>query len=352
MLRLVALSLPLVACTAAPGRAAQEGRLEDVFERVQGSVVTVYTAGRTGAVAQDGRSATAEGIGSGTLIDDEGHVLTASHVVQTADVVAVEFRSGERLEARVMRTLPSVDLALLKLTGKLPEGVRPVKLGDSDAMRVAAQVFVVGAPLGVGHTLTVGHLSARRDTPSLLGLGDEVEVLQTDAAINQGNSGGPLFNMAGEVVGVVSYIVSDSGTSAGLGFAVSSNTVREMLLERPAFWSGVDFVALAGDWARAFNLPDGRAGLLIQRVANGSAGARLGLRGSSLPVEVGGRRLLIGGDVVLVVAGVDVGGQGAVRRVGEAIDALGRDAQLEVLVLREGREVLLAAPMAELLRVP
>jgi serine protease Do len=352
MLRLVALFLPLVACTAAPGRAAQEGGLEDVFERVQDSVVTVYTAGRTGVVAQDGRSATAEGIGSGTLIDEAGHVLTASHVVQTADVVAVEFRGGERVEARVLRTLPSVDLALLQLTGAVPAGVRPVELGDSDAMRVAARVFVVGAPLGVGHTLTVGHLSARRNTPSLIGMGDEVEVLQTDAAINQGNSGGPLFNMAGEVVGVVSYIVSDSGSSAGLGFAVSANTVRELLLERPAFWTGVDFVALAGDWARAFNVPDGRPGLLIQRVANGSAGARLGLRGSSLPVEVGGRRLLIGGDVVLSVAGVEVGGPGSVRRVGAAIDGLGPEAELVVLVLRDGRELRLSAPMAELLQQP
>ena len=224
-------------------------------------------------------------------------------------------------------------------------------LGDSNAARVAERVFVVGAPLGISHTLTVGYLSARRMGPSLIGAG-EVEVLQTDAAINHGNSGGPLFNMAGEVIGVVSFILSESGGSAGLGFAISSRTAREQLLDRPAFWTGVDWVTLAGEWAKAFNLPDGRTGLLLQRVAQGSAGARLGLRGSSVPIEAGGRPLLIGGDVVLEVAGIDVGSEEAVARIGAALDGLASDAELVVRILRDGRERTLKARMGELRAAP
>lgn len=351
MLRLVALTVPLVACTALPGRSTQEARLEDVFERVQTAVVTVHTAGRTGLRTETGKAMTAEGVGSGTLID-ANHVLTASHVVQTADEVAVAFADGTLVAARVARTLPSLDLALLELASAPPAGAQPVALGDSDQARVAERVFVVGAPLGVSHTLTVGYLSARRRSPSMVVPGSEVEVLQTDAAINHGNSGGPLFNLRGEVIGVVSFILSESGSNAGLGFAVSSNTVREHLLGHPAFWTGVDWVLLEGEWSKAFNLPDGRPGLLIQRVAKGSAGARLGLRGSSIPIEVGGQPMLIGGDVVLEVAGIEVGGKGAVTGIGEALDALADDGELTVRILRDGRERTLRAKAADLRQAP
>jgi len=217
---------------------------------------------------------------------------------------------------------------------------------------VASRVFVVGAPLGVSQTLTVGYLSARRMAPLFIGGGGEFEVLQTDAAINPGNSGGPMFNMQGEVIGVVSYILSESGSSAGLGFAISARTAREQLLERKAFWSGIDYVYIGEPYSTALNLPPGKSGLLVQRVAKGSGGERLGLRGGSIAAEFGGQPLLIGGDIILSALGVKVGSKDFYKDMGKAFEALPADGSFEVVVLRAGRERKLKALQSELIAAP
>jgi len=346
-LLLLALCALSACATAAPRYAVQEEGLEEVFARVQDSVVTIYTLGRTGVTDSAGQVATEGGVGSGVLIDGEGRILTAAHVVQTADLVAVEFAGGEPLEARVLGTVPLADVAMIQLTGPVPAGIRPAQLGDSGAARVASRVFVVGAPLGISHTLTVGYLSARRKVPSLVGVGFDVEVFQTDAAINQGNSGGPLFDMQGRVIGLVSYIVSQSGGSEGLGFAVTSNTARTLLLERGLFWSGMDYVVLAGPFASALNLPAGQAGLLVQRVAQGSACDRLGLRGGSIPASIEGVDLLLGGDIVLEAFGVRIGDPEGLPRILAAAGALEPESTVEVVVLRGGERLTLRARASE-----
>ncbi|MCP3914902.1 MAG: trypsin-like serine protease, partial [bacterium] len=177
--------------------------LSVVFDRVHSAVVTLHTVGTGPTVQSGGRAVTEDGLGSGTVIDADGAILTAAHVVQTAERVAVEFFDGTVMEAHVESSDPVSDTALVRLDGKVPAQVRPAPLGDSDDARVGDRVFVVGAPLGVSHTLTVGVLSARRYAPSLVGGELKIEVFQTGTAINPGNSGGPLFDMAGKLIGVV-----------------------------------------------------------------------------------------------------------------------------------------------------
>jgi S1-C subfamily serine protease len=275
------------------------------------------------------------------LISTDGKVLTAAHVVQTADAVAIEFQGGTLIEASVLASDPGADIALLQLV-RVPEGVQPAKLGDSDKADVGDQIFVVGAPFGISHTLTVGYVSARRRPNTTFGM-ENAELFQTDAAINAGNSGGPMFNLAGEVIGVVSRIVSRSGGSEGLGFAVTSNTTRRLLFAEPTVWSGVEGYLLTGDLARVFNVPDRRAGLLVQRIAHGSPAERLGLRGGDLPAVVAGESLIAGGDIVLDVEGIALGAQDAYEAIRKRmIQVRDQNGSLRVTVLRAGAIVELS----------
>ncbi len=348
VLSLVALTCPAAAgCAVAPAYSSQES-LEAVFARVHTAVVTLRTTS-TGPVAEwDGAVVTEEGLGSGTLVSRDGHVLTAAHVVQTAEAVGVEFFDGRVVPARVVASDPVADLAMVRLEDPADaDGAFVAFLGDSSAQPVGSQVFAVGAPLGVTHTLTTGILSARRMTRSLVGTGSEVEVLQTDAAINPGNSGGPLFNLRGEVIGVVSFIIGGTGGNQGLGFAVSARTVQERMIDRSPIWSGMSYVYVTGPVARALNLPPAQSGLLVQRVVADSPAARLGLRGGQIAASIGGETMLLGGDVILSVAGVRVSSQRE-KRVLEAVSNLGDADELVVEVLRGGKSRELRAPMSEL----
>jgi S1-C subfamily serine protease len=270
-IRLVALlSVVLI---PVPAGAAEAPSLSEVFKRVDDSVVVVRTREKNPLPSTMTEAASVAGLGSGVLISDAGEVLTAAHVVQAADEVGVEFVGGEIIRAKVISSEPAADVALLRLD-RMPRGRIPVAaLGDSDKVEVGEPIFVVGAPLGITHTLTAGHISARRRPKATLGGMSLAEFFQTDAAINQGNSGGPMFNMAGQVIGVVSHIISRSGGSEGLGFAVTSNLARQVLLEEKSVWSGLDGYLLSGDLARVFNLPPPGVGMLVQRIAERSPSA-------------------------------------------------------------------------------
>jgi len=311
--------------------------LSQTFKRVGSAVVVVRTIERVpGGTRFKARESRASGLGSGVLISADGKVLTAAHVVQTADVVGVEFASGERVEATILASDPAADIALLQVSG-VPESVRAAKLGNSDETQTGDQIFVVGAPFGISRTLTVGYVSARRRPNGTFGSMESAEMFQTDAAINSGNSGGPMFNLSGEVIGIVSGIVTRSGGSEGLGFAVTSNTARRLMFAEPTVWSGIEGYLLTGDLARAFNLPDTHAGLMVQRVAQGSPAERLGLRGGNLPVNFGGEELVVGGDIVLAVEGVALGAPDAYENIRERmIEIRDRGGPLRVSVLRAG----------------
>src|SRR2546427_227027 len=205
-----------------------------------------------------------------------GRVLPAAHMVQAVAQVAVDLADGQRVPARVLASVTSADVALLQLD-VVPPGLAPAHLGDSDTVEVGDDVFVVGAPYSLSRTLTVGHVSGRQVAPSSLAPMAAREFFLTDAAVNPGNSGSPLFNRQGDVIGIVSSILSRSGGFEGLGVAATATMARRLLLERKPFWSGMEGILIQGDLAGVLNLPQ-PAGFVVQRVAAGSLGGRLGIR--------------------------------------------------------------------------
>jgi S1-C subfamily serine protease len=333
-MRIRVLIMLAVLLFASPALAKKGGGLSDVFERVRNAVVVIHT---TEQVPVAGKlTMAAKGLGSGVLISKNGDVLTAAHVVQSAESVVVEFPDGKMVNASIVASAPAADIALLNLN-EMPEGVVVAGLSDSDEVRIGEDIFIVGAPYGLSHTLTVGHISARREENTLTGPFMLAEFFQTDAAVNQGNSGGPMFNMKGEVIGVVSYILSQSGGFEGLGFVVTSNTARELLMEQKSPWTGIDGVILAGELARALNLPQ-KLGVLVQRVAAGSPGERAGLQGGSVPATVKGKDMLLGGDIILGVGDISLAEPGSILKIRKMINELPAGTRVPLKVLREGRE--------------
>lgn len=280
------LSVALASATSVPARGRS---LSEIFKKVDPAVVVVHTNEKEIAPVSGAQPVSVAGMGSGVLLSTDGKVLTAAHLVQTADAVEV---------------------------------------GDP--------VFVVGAPLGMSHTLAVGHISARRGADAASGGMGLAEFFQTDAAINQGDSGSPLFNMAGEVIGVVSHILSQSGGSDGLGFAVTSNVVRRFVLEERSFWSGLSGALISGELAQVLNLPPPGAGLLVQRIASGSPAERIGLRAGTVRATIGDEDLIVGGDIILAVGGIPLAGPNGVLLARRRIEELPGGERLAVTVLRAG----------------
>ncbi len=338
MRRTLALLAVLLVWAPAP---AHPRTLAQVFRQVNPSVVVIRTKERDAAEEGQGRVAAITGVGSGVLISGDGKVMTAAHVVHVADEVSAEFLTGDVVRARVVASEPEADVALLQLD-RVPEGAVVARLADSDAAEIGDEVFVVGAPYGIGHTLTVGHISARHQPNTVYSAMARAEFFQTDAAINQGNSGGPMFDMRGEVVGIVSHIISRSGGFEGLGFVVTANMARRLLLEQKSFWTGLSGYLLSGPLARVFNLPQ-PAGLLVQRVAAGSPSAQIGLRGGSPKATIDGISLTLGGDVILEVQGIPITEDSTYEGIQAGLSRLHPGSEITITVLREGRPLELRA---------
>jgi S1-C subfamily serine protease len=326
--------VPALVVVLAAGSARGQS-VSDVFKKVVDSVVVIHatergTPDRPGTIGIDESD-----VGSGVLIDAD-RVLTAAHVVQVAERIVVDV-GGESLGATVIASEPSADVAVLRLE-RPPMKPTIAKLGDSSSVQVGDPILIVGAPLGMSRTLSVGHISGRRPAKGLMGGSPGAEMLQTDASINPGNSGGPMFDMGGNVIGVVSPIIFGEAGAGGLGFVVSSNLAKELVLSGQTFWSGMEGYPLEGDLAKIFQLPQSR-GILVQRVAEGSPAARIGLIPGSRKATIGGQTFLVGGDVILAVQGIDVSQDDAPARVREAMIRRDPKAAITVAVLRGGRRV-------------
>lgn len=307
----------------------------DVFRRVNPSVVVIRAKGRD--VESSGGLTRFTETGSGALISADGRVLTAAHVIEGMDEIRVEFLGGETVPARVLRSEPAADISLLQLE-RVPRGAKVAPLANSDTVRVGDPVMIIGAPYGLSHSMSAGWISARWPPNSVYRSMPMAEFLQTDATINTGNSGGPMFNMAGQVIGVVSHNISKSGGSEGLGFVVTINTAKRLLLGRASFWSGLEGHLISGPIALILNVPQPTA-YLVKSVARGSAGEALGLRGGAAVATIMGEELVVGGDIILKVHGVPVGDLADHRRVQDLMDDVPSGAELTMTVLRLGQVI-------------
>ena len=313
----------------------------DLAERVSPAVVNITTSTMVargtgpGAIVPDGspfedffkefqdrngqgnRPRRSSALGSGFVISEDGYIVTNNHVIEGADEVIIEFFEGGELEAKVIGTDPKTDIALLKVESDTPLAFVP--FGNSDTARVGDWVLAVGNPLGQGFSVSAGIVSQRNR--ALQGAYDDY--IQTDAAINRGNSGGPLFNMDGEVVGVNTAILSPNGGSIGIGFSMASNVVTRVVNQLRDFgetrrgWLGVRIQDVSDDVAEAIGL-EKTAGALVTDVPDG-------------PAKDAG---MLSGDVILSFDGVDVEDtRGLVRTVGNA--DVGKT--VRVIVFREGK---------------
>jgi S1-C subfamily serine protease len=332
-MRLIVLSL--LAGLVLPGIpvAAWPQSLEDIFRQVAPSVVVIRARGRD--VAATGPVRFTE-TGSGVLISADGKIMTAAHVVHTMDEITVEFLGGETVKARVTGSEPAADLSLLQLD-RVPATAQVARLANSDTVRVGEQIFIVGAPYGLRHSLSAGWISARWPPNSVYRAMPLAEFFQTDASINTGNSGGPMFSLKGEVIGIVSHNISKGGGSEGLGFVVTSNTARQLLLDRRTFWTGLEGQMLAGELADVFNLPPDSTGFIVKTVARGSPAEAMGIRGGSKTATIDGQTLVVGGDIVLSVEGIPVGTLANLDKLKEHMARLQPGQPFRATVLRAGR---------------
>jgi serine protease Do len=313
---------------------AEAQTVREVFQKVAPSVVVIRGRGRD--VTASGQTRYTE-TGSGVLVSKDGQVMTASHVVHSLDEITVEFLGGETVTATVIASEPAADLSLLKLD-RVPPGSRVATMADSSTVQVGEQVVIVGAPYGLSHSLSAGYISARWAPNSVYKTMPLAEFFQTDAVINTGNSGGPMFSMKGEVIGIVSHNISKSGGSEGLGFVVTLNTARQLLLDKKSFWSGLEGLGLSDELADLLNLPNRSAGFIVKTVAKGSPADQVGLRSATQIVTISGQEVPLGGDIILTVQGIAASTANAAR-IRDALGQLGPGASFTVRILRAG-EVL------------
>ncbi len=253
------------------------------------------------------------GQGSGFVWDTEGHIVTNYHVVKNADSVEVIFADGARLEAKVLGGDPDADLAVLQVE-EPAGGLKPLPLGDSDSLQPGHLTIAIGTPFGQDFSMTSGIVSAVGRTIRSGNSSYSIpEVIQTDAAINPGNSGGPLLNRHGEVIGINTMIISQSGSNAGIGFAVPINIAQKVvptLIKGQDYeyaWLGISGTTLSTEAANEMGLPADTTGALVISVAQDSPADKAGLRGSDKTLTIAGREFPFGGDVITAIDGQAVG---------------------------------------------
>jgi serine protease Do len=325
------LAVAVLLGAAAPARAQS---LSDAFRKAAPSVVVVRAKGRD--VGASGVTRFSE-TGSGVLISADGKVMTAAHVVDAMDEITVEVIGGERVSAKVVASETAADLSLLQLE-RVPVRMQPGTMGNSDTVRVGDQVMVIGAPYGLAYSMSAGWISARWPPNTVYKTMPLAEFFQTTATINTGNSGGPMFDMAAQVIGIVSHNISKSGGSEGLGFVVTINTAKKLLLEKRSLWSGIDGIMLTGDLAAIFNVPQ-LAGFLVKTVAKASPAWDMGLLGGDKIATIAGQQIAVGGDIILTVDGIGAESGDSVEKIRERLASKPSGYSFVTRVLRAGRVV-------------
>ncbi len=344
------LSLGLGQVGPAAARGAPES-FADLAEQISPSVVNITTMSTVAAPAEDGpmvpegspfedffkefqdrnggggapEPRRSEALGSGFVISEDGYIVTNNHVIEGADDISIEFFSGEKLKAELVGTDPKTDIALLKVKADKP--LPFVQFGNSDLMRVGDWVVAMGNPLGQGFSVSAGIVSARNRELS----GTYDDYIQTDAAINRGNSGGPLFNMDGQVIGVNTAILSPNGGSIGIGFSMASNVVDKVVAQLKQFgetrrgWLGVRIQDVTPDVAEAMGLAASK-GALVTDVPDG-------------PAKDAG---LKAGDVITTFDGKEIG---TVRDLTRQVADSPVGSAVPVVVMRDGKTETLSVTL-------
>ena len=327
--------------------AFQTGQRESINSIYRASAPGVVHIETTTRVAQQddpffgnpfGAAQTQRALGSGFVLDKAGHIVTNFHVVRGATAIQVSFSNNERFKAKLIGVDPSTDIAVLHVEVKA-RALKALPLGNSDGVRVGDQVIAIGNPFGLDRSVTAGIVSAvqrRIESPNRLSIS---HVIQTDAALNHGNSGGPLLNAQGEVVGVNAQIETGGASqgNVGIGFAIPINTVKDVVAElikhgdvEHAFL-GIEGKSLTPSIARLFHLPVS-SGVIVATVRQGSGAAGAGLKAATSEVTVEGESWPAGGDVIVKVDGEPVP---TVERLVDLIASKQPGDKIDVEVVRE-----------------
>jgi S1-C subfamily serine protease len=331
---------------------ALQSRIIAVYKAVSPSVVNITN--RSYAYSMFGQAIPQEGSGSGFVYDTDGNIITNYHVIENAEELLVTFSNGNVYPAEVVGADSLNDLAVIHIDAgaDLPS---PLLLGNSSTLDVGQFVMAIGNPFGLEQTLTTGVISALgrviESESGFIG-----EAIQTDAAINPGNSGGPLLDLDGHIVGVNSQIVSNSGDSAGIGFAVSADTVRRVVVELiargyyPHPWAGMEnIVALTPsivDWfvKAGMDIPVDD-GLLVLEVTRGGPADDAGIQGGTRMVRMGRYQVPVGGDIITALDGQPVADLETWTIYLETQKAIGDTVQ--ITILRDGREQVISVVLEE-----
>ncbi|WP_223034393.1 S1C family serine protease [Hanstruepera marina] len=320
--------------------AAQD--LSEIYNKVSPAVVVIYTSEQQ--IVPDSNhishKVSQNGLGSGFMISDR-LIVTAAHVVTVPEDIKVLFPDGDVIPAKVVSFYKSADIALIKLFRPRINPVT-VSFGDSDALKIGERIFVIGAPFGLDASLSSGYVSSfRRSNAGMSNPFTTTDFIQTDAAINQGNSGGPMFNLKGEVVGIVSQIITQSGGSDGIGYATSSNLAARLLLNDNLPWVGADMHTLTPQEAMLLNVPQS-SGILVQRVVEESIFGKMGVQGGTVEGLLGNKKLILGGDVILSINGITFNtDEKTLEQLAQLAQSLNDNVKLTLEVLRQGKRVTL-----------
>lgn len=300
--------------------AAGEKSVVELFEVSKPSVAYIFTESVQGQLFF---RRVAEGTGSGFIWDDAGHIVTNAHVVEGASRIRVQLDDSEPLPARLVGIAPSYDLAVIRLVNK-PDNLRPIPVGTSGDLMVGQSVFAIGNPFGLSKTLTAGIVSALGRTLPVSNGREIPDVIQTDAAINPGNSGGPLLDSAGRLIGVNTAILSQSGSSAGVGFAIPVDLVNQIvpqLIERGALpRPGIGIAAADESLARRLGI----RGIAIMGIEPASPAAEAGL----IPFDL---QAGVVGDTIIAVDRKPVAN---VLQLSKALENIGVGGTAKLLVMR------------------
>lgn len=276
---------------------SDEQSIAQLYQDVQPSVVTIFTSS---LIPSDMGLKRSGGLGTGILISGECHILTAAHVVAGNTNILVKTQDGKIREATVLFTEKTSDIALLKLDYP-SENLTHAVLGDSDQLSIGQNIYAIGNPYGLENSFSSGVISAFRGFNTVYNGSIKVEFIQTDAALNSGNSGGPLFNSRGEVVGIASSILTISGGFQGIGMGVTINTAKDLLAFENRPWVGIDGILFGQqELADVFNLKQ-HGGILVQTVAKNSPAEKAGIKAGTIKAEIQGRQILLGGDIILSI---------------------------------------------------